>query len=362
MAISIKNLEKSEVEIEGEIEASVFEKFWTKAVKKLSNEVKIDGFRTGNIPEDILAKNIGEDTILDEAAELALREEYPKIIIENKIEAIGRPKITISKIAKGNPLGYKIITAVLPTISLPDYKTISKKVLDEELKKEVKVGVEEIDNVINEIGRMRARQEEVKVPDETSAITKEEAKKSASDENIKAPDAELPEFNDEFVKTMGNFENVADFRAKLEKNLQTEKEAAKVEKIRSQIIEETNKGSKMEVPEILISGEQNKMIAEYKNEVTQNGLDWADYLKNIKKTEDDIKKETIELAQKRVRYNLILKNIAKLENIKVPEEEVTKEAERLVKAYEGADLDSAKMYVEDILTNAKVFDFLESLK
>lgn len=361
MAISIKKLEKSEIEIDGEIEASVFDKFWTKAVKKLSNEVKIDGFRTGNIPEDILVKNIGEDTILDEAAELALREEYPKIIIENKIEAIGRPKITISKIAKGNPLGYKIITAVLPTITLPDYKTISKKVLDEELKKEVKVGVEEIDNVINEIRRMRARQEEVKIPDETSATDKPQPEADKAEGETKK-EAELPEFNDEFVKTMGNFENVADFRAKLEKNLQTEKEAAKVEKIRSQIIEETNKGSKMEVPEILISGEQNKMIAEYKNEVTQNGLDWADYLKNIKKTEDDIKKETIELAQKRVRYNLILKNIAKLENIKVPEEEVTKEAERLVKVYEGADLDSAKMYVEDILTNAKVFDFLESLK
>ncbi|MEK7065967.1 MAG: hypothetical protein AAB965_00140, partial [Patescibacteria group bacterium] len=197
-------------------------------------------------------------------------------------------------------------------------------------------------------------QEEVKVPDEASAT---ETPVSAEPKK-----EELPEFNDEFVKTMGNFENVADFRAKLEKNLQTEKEAAKVEKIRSQIIEETNKGSNMEVPDILVAGEQNKMIAEYKNEVTQNGLDWAEYLKNIKKTEDDIKKETVELAQKRVRYNLILKNIAKLENIKVPEEEVTKEAERLVKAYEGADLDSAKMYVEDILTNAKVFDFLESLK
>lgn len=332
MAISIKKLEKSEIEIEGEIEASVFIASWNKAVKKLSSEVKIDGFRTGNIPEAILIKNVGEDAILDEAAELALREEYPKLLIDNKIEARGRPKITITKIARGNPLGYKIITAVLPTISLPDYKNISKKILGEELKKEVKVGIGEIDNVINELRKTRAKGED-------------------------AP----PEFNDEFVKTLGNFENVADFRVKLEKNLQTEKEAAKLEKIRSQIIEETNKGSMMEVPEVLIAGEQNKMIAEYKNEVTNQGLKWEEYLKNLKKNEGEIKKETRELAEKRVRYNLILKNIAKLENIKVPEEDVTKEAEKLVKAYEGADLDSAKMYVEDILLNAKVFDFLESL-
>ncbi|MBI5140137.1 MAG: hypothetical protein HZA94_01690 [Candidatus Vogelbacteria bacterium] len=332
MAISIKKLEKSEIEIEGEIEASVFIASWNKAVKKLSSEVKIDGFRTGNIPEAILIKNVGEDAILDEAAELALREEYPKLLIDNKIEARGRPKITITKIARGNPLGYKIITAVLPTISLPDYKNISKKILGEELKKEVKVGIGEIDNVINELRKTRAKGED-------------------------AP----PEFNDEFVKTLSNFENVADFRVKLEKNLQTEKEAAKLEKIRSQIIEETNKGSMMEVPEVLIAGEQNKMIAEYKNEVTNQGLKWEEYLKNLKKNEGEIKKETRELAEKRVRYNLILKNIAKLENIKVPEEDVTKEAEKLVKAYEGADLDSAKMYVEDILLNAKVFDFLESL-
>ena len=58
---------------------------------------------------------------------MALSEYYPKILEENKIDAISRPEISITKLARKNPLGFKIKTATMPEMKLPDYKQIAKK-------------------------------------------------------------------------------------------------------------------------------------------------------------------------------------------------------------------------------------------
>ena len=93
-----------------------------RAVKEISEKAEMDGFRRGKIPEDILIKNLGLGVLLEKMAVIALEKEYPKIIKEYKIKAIGRPEITLTKVAENNPLGFKIKTSVLPEITLPDYK------------------------------------------------------------------------------------------------------------------------------------------------------------------------------------------------------------------------------------------------
>ena len=82
----------------------------------------------------------------------------------------------------------------------------------------------------------------------------------------------------------------------------------------------------------------------------------------INKKEEELRKEAEEPATKRVKYKLILKTIANKEDIKIPEEKVAEEVEKLLKYYENADLDSAKMYIEDVMTNEKVFELLDNQK
>ena len=89
--IKIKNLEKSRVEITGSIAKESFESFRAQALKNINNEITIDGFRKGNVPENILISKVGEMSILEEMAELALSSAYPEIITAQKIDAIGRP-------------------------------------------------------------------------------------------------------------------------------------------------------------------------------------------------------------------------------------------------------------------------------
>ena len=82
--IKIKKLGKAVVEITGSVSTETFSTFRKKALENINNEVTVDGFRKGKIPENILLSKVGEMTILEEMAELALSKIYPEII-ENEI-------------------------------------------------------------------------------------------------------------------------------------------------------------------------------------------------------------------------------------------------------------------------------------
>ena len=126
--IKINKLDKSRVEITGSISEKEFSIFRKQALQNINDEVSIDGFRKGKVPENVLVSKVGDMSILEEMAELALSKAYPEIIIENKIDAIGRPEISITKLAADNPLEFKIVTTVTPEIKLADYKKLSKDI------------------------------------------------------------------------------------------------------------------------------------------------------------------------------------------------------------------------------------------
>lgn len=351
---TIKKLENSEIEIKGEIAAEKLNSFRAAALKSLAEDVKMDGFRQGHIPESVLVQNIGEMGIMEEMAELALREAYPKFVTENKLDVLGRPEISITKIAKDNPLEFTIKTAVMPTFKLADYKEIAKKTWKETDKEKIEVTEKEVDDVVNEIRKARAQKT-------NHAPHKCEDEKCAHEQPAEKEEA-LPEVNDEFVKSLGNFADVADFRKKLTENVKTEKEHAQKEAGRTKILDTLVEKTDISIPKALLHGEINQILSEVRGKIEQLGLKFEDYLKQIKKTEEDIGKEAEEPARKRVKYKLILKEIAKEENIKIPEEEILKEVENLMKYYEKADFTSAKMYVEDVMTNEKVFELLDNAK
>ncbi|HRY62433.1 MAG TPA: trigger factor [Candidatus Paceibacterota bacterium] len=356
---TIKKLENSEIEIIGSISAEKFESYKQKAIKDIGEHINLDGFRKGHIPEDVLIKEVGEMTILEEMAEAALRDAYPKFIIENKIEAIGRPNISITKIAKNNPLEFKIVTAVMPVIGDTNHKNVAKSVWGELSKEKLDVTDKEVEDVVMEIRKARAKKDDGhKCEDEHCKENHDKEKNPPT----KAEEAPLPELNDEFVKSIGNFTGVEDFKEKIKKNIGIEKESAQKEKARTQILDKIIEKTKFTIPEVLIKGETNQILHELRGKIEQLGLDFEEYLKQTKKTEEDVRKEAKEPAEKRVKYKLILKAIAKEENIQIPQEEVMKEVENLLKYYEGADMESAKSYVEDTMINEKVFELLESNK
>ena len=118
--IKIAKLPDSEVEVNGEIAAEKLATFRKAALEYLGQHVTIDGFRKGKVPEKMLVGKVGEMTILEEMAELAISKLYPDLLVELKIDAICRPEIALTKIAVGSYLSFKIKTAVMPEVVLPD--------------------------------------------------------------------------------------------------------------------------------------------------------------------------------------------------------------------------------------------------
>ncbi len=345
MQIKTNNLPNSEIEITGEIPAPEFESYFPKALKYLGENVELDGFRKGKAPESVLLSKLPESKILEEMAEMALGETYPKILEEHKIDAIGRPEIIITKLARNNDLGFKIKTAVIPTLKMPEYKKIAKDIqsnLTEE-EKDNKVTAEEMEKVILDIRKSRAPKIETKEGEEEKEL-----------EPI------LPELNDEFVQAMGPFENVEDFKKKLEENIKLEKENMVKEKTRIKMIEAIIEKTEVEVPHILVDVETNKIIGRMKDDIAQMGLKFEDYLKHLQKSEEDLRKDFEKDALQRAKLALVLAEIAKLENIKPEEADIEHEVAHILEHYKDADPERARMHTENVLTNDKVFKFLET--
>ncbi len=142
MNISKKDLGKSQIEITVELEAEEFKPYVLRGAQKVSEEVKIEGFRPGKAPYEILKNKIGEMTILEEAAHIAIDKTIDKIVKDNVSGAnlpaglrtgqagrqvVGQPQVNITRLAPDNPMEYKIIITLLPEIKLGKYKDLKIK-------------------------------------------------------------------------------------------------------------------------------------------------------------------------------------------------------------------------------------------
>ncbi len=194
MQITIKKLDKSEVEIVGVLPVADFEKYEDKALSVIAERLDLPGFRKGKAPASMVKDNVTEMMILEEMAEQALHKLYPQILEEHKIDAIGRPQIAITKIAKGSDLEFKIHTAVLPEMELPDYKKLSaEQNKKDDFKKEVIVDEAEVEKTILQLRKMRAEQ----------ALPKHEHEDGDDHDHTheEIAESDYPEFNDDFAKS-----------------------------------------------------------------------------------------------------------------------------------------------------------------
>ncbi len=360
--IKLNSLPERELEIIGSITAEKMAEMREKALKKFKESVELPGFRKGNAPDTLVAQKVGEMTLMEEAAELALSEEYPNILDEHKIDAMGRPEINITKIGVGSPLEFKVKTSLLPEVKLTDYRKVasSQQLASRE---EILVTEKDVEDVIQDI-RQNLAHEKAKSRSELDSTTgvHSEAGGGKDHNHRKVEDSDLPEVNDKFAKMIGNFESVEQMKEKIKENILVEKKLKEKDKKRTAILEDIMQKSTINLPKIIIEGELEKMLAQFKDDIAKAGLTYEDYLKHIKKGEEEIKKEWKETAVKRAKSQVILNTIAKEENISPKEEDVKREMEHILANYKEADRFRVRMYVETFLTNELVFQFLESVK
>lgn len=338
--VEIKKLPNSRIEIKTSIGAEEFDATRNEAIKHIGADVELPGFRKGHVPEKVLLSKIGEAALLEEMAEIAIGKSYPAIVVQEKIDVLGRPEIGITKIAHGNPLEFTITTAVFPEYKLPDYKKIAAK--SSKKKDEIKVTDEDMEKTINQIKRMRAQ-----------SIAESEGKEF--DES-----AALPELDDEYIATLGAGKTLEEFKNTLKENMLLEKTRTAKDKKRIEIMEAIAGETKIELPEIIIEQELLRMEDEFAADVARMGLDIEGYLKSVEKTKEDLKKDWRPDAIKRATIQILIGKIADEEKLEPDPVKLEQDVKALRERYPEAEKGRIHSYVVMLLTNERVFEFLEA--
>ncbi len=436
MNFTVKKLPKSEIEITVTLSPDEFAPHLKTAAALISEKVNIEGFRPGKATYDAVKNKIGEHAVYEEATEIAVRASFPKareeLVRDGKFPAdhpaIGRPEVTIIKLAPGNEFTYKIKMAVLPSVELPDWRAIAKKAAAD--KKEQSVTGEEIEKAIGWLAESRMkliaasrpaahgdhvevdfeiRRDGVKIAEGDSrnhplvigqgkfmpgfedqlvgmhineqktfmlAVPPDWREQSVAGKSLDfsvtmkaVQERILPEITDEFAVGLGGFASLEALRATVREGILAEKKEKESQRVRGLIIAGIARQAVMDVPEVLIASEIEKMAAELKAGIADLGMQWPDYLLHIKKSEEELRAGWQDEAKNRVRAALCLREIAREENIVPSEEEITARANQYLAQLKNTNgaakkIDPAELrdYTQGILRNEKVFEFLENME
>ncbi len=334
-----------EVTLEIEVKSEVLNKLKDEAIKRIGESVKIDGFRPGNIPAKVIVEKVGEYAIYEEATRMFIDTNFITILQDSKHFPINQPNISITKLAPGEDAEIKIEFAVAPEIEVGDYKKIAKKQISEGKSKAEEVTDAEVDSVVLNLQREIAHFEY-------------HQKNDAHDHSH--GELDLPEVDDTFAQKVGPFKTVEEMKKAIYENLVGNKAQREVEKRRIQLIDEVIEKSKMKYPEFLLRSEQSIMLEELKADVAQSGQSFGEYLKMINKTEDTVKEERKEMADKRVKTQLVLSKIANEEKLKADQVHVDEQVVEILRTHVNADKDNVRMFVERFELNQLVWKLLEA--
>jgi len=382
MKVSAEPVKNSQVTLNIEMEPVEIEKYLEKAYNRLVKRVSVPGFRKGKAPRDVLERHIGKDTLFQEALEDLIPATYKEALEEQKIEPIAQPQF---EMIQTEPLIFKAVVPLKPTIKLGDYTRIRVE------SKPVKIKKEDIDTTIEQLRHQQAilspvdrpvqfddvvtidiegekegesflirkdvvyevtREAKLPLPgfaEKLEGMSKGEEKSfvlsyppdyeiqelAGKDHGFKVTVTEikekkLPEVDDELAKTLGK-EDVASLREQIASNLKAGAEERARLELEQKAIDAAVELSEVEYPPALVDREIDRLLSEEARQFTEgvNGLE--NYLKTINKTMDDHKAELRPMADRRVVRSLVLGKIAEDDKIEVDDSEIDVEIDRMLK-------------------------------
>lgn len=408
MKSEIKKLENSIIEIIIEEDASFVAKYRKDAIKDLTKNADIKGFRKGaTIPESIIVQNYGEEMINAMAIERAIDVLYRKALRENNILPTGQA--AIKEVVSQSPLKVVVEVEVYPEVEIAkkDYEKISiKKTATRVTQKEVDASIEDIQKRLTnfveaEAGYKAQMGDKVTVDtdgyegdtllDQTSMrayplvlgsntlvpgfeeglVDLKEGDEKDLDitfpkdyhnadfagkktvfkaKVIKIEKADKPEITPEFTKAIRGKElDLEGFKALIKEEItDTKKQNARIQD-EEKLLEELMKISKVEPGASMLKGSMDKVFAEIKQNIEASGANPSDYIKSLNMTEEQYKETHVKpVAEKRLKGELILHTIKDMENIEVSNKDIEKEVKVIMSKYESEQVKErlSELYVE----------------
>lgn len=388
MNIDTVPLEDHQVKITVEVDPDSFESSKRRAARKLSKRAKIPGFRPGKAPYPVIVRHIGEAAILEEAIELTVDDIYPIAIESSEIEPYGPgtlesiPEMDPPIFEFVVPLRATVDLSDYKAVRLPyELKDITEDDIDDVVNnlREQQAIIEPVDRSAQEgdlvtvrLNALRTKIEEDEDPklienrsfpvvieaddNETDewpfpGFSKELIGTSKGEEKTirysypedspieayRGLDVEfileiedirsrtLPESNDEFAQSVGEFEKLEDLRSTIKENLEIQSRQSYENEYDQQVLDEIVSLSTIKYPPQMLEHEINIVISNMERQLESQGLDIDLYMKSREIDMDGLKEEAKPIAEDRLKKSLVLLEIAEQEEIKVDPEELQTE-------------------------------------
>lgn len=423
MEYSVQKLEKSRIEIAVSVENEEWDACILEAYKKNKGHYKIEGFRPGKVPFNVIEKRYGKEIFFEDAADFAINKYYAEILDGNKdIEPVARPEVDIKAVGK-EELKFVITVEVMPAFDMPVYtgltvEKINVEIADDAVQKELERRQEQScrwvdvsdraaqdgDRVVidysgsvdgvkfdggtaekqpldlgsnsfipgfeSQVAGMEIGAEKdinVKFPEEyhAEALAGKDAVFAVKLHEIKVK--ELPALDDEFAKDVSEFDTLEEYKTDIKnKMLKNAEQKAKFDED-SKLIDAILAGADIELPEALIDNEVDGMMQELEMRMANNGIKLDDFLKYTGSTLEGLRAERRDEAAKAVKSRLVLEKIITAEKIDVTKEEMDaamqNEADKAGKSLDdfkkGLDRHSFG-HIANGLISDKLFDFLRA--
>lgn len=392
MKVNTERIDKKQVEITIEVDEKQVDEGLNYAYKKIVKQVNIPGFRKGKVPRKIIEQRFGVEVFYEEAIDYLMPKAYMEAMekVAEDFEIVGKPDVDIVQMEQGKPFIFKAKVEVKPEFELGEYKgleleRVDMEVTSEDVEQELKnlqerhaqlevmgeddqvekgdkilldfVGKDEgvpfeggsAENYSLEVGSnsfipgfeeqlvgMKLNEEKVINVTFPEQYHSEELAGKAVTFDVKINEIKrkrLLDLDDEFAKDISEFETLQELKDDIENNLKKQKEEMGKNQLRIQAIEKMVENHEIDVPESMIESQVDTFIREFDYRLNVQGLSLDKYLKYSNLKIEQIREQYKEDAIKAVKKDLILEAIVKAEDIKLSENELDAEIQRLAEAY-----------------------------
>jgi len=347
-------------------------------LKELSKKVKIDGFRKGKVPMNIVKARYG-DSVYFEIVEKVIDETVREALATEKLTPAAMPDVNPTTMEPGKDLVYEADFDLMPEIKdidLTDIKiktavaTVKDKDIDQSLEQLQKQQIEWKPIVLGE-GQMLEDFEKgligVKADEDTSIKVNfpkeypgEEVAGKKAEFAIKVhsvSEAILPEIDDEFAKRY-NSDSVKSLREEIQKTMDVNVENSLSSVNRVRVFDALVSKVAIDVPRKLVQEEIGRMAENQKDQMRQRGMDPEMVGKNTDVFEPE--------AKKRVALGLIMMQYIQEKSIKVDQDKVDEYIEKMASGYEDpaefiayySSDKERKAQVESLVLETQVVDSL----
>ena len=380
-----------------EFSAEEFKDALNKAYLANRSKFQIDGFRKGKAPRKVIESHYGHDVFWDEALNDLLEKGYFDAVKEMGIEVISQPAFESPEVKADEPVVLSGSVQVFPELEVENYKglevekvetVIGDKEVQEELEKVQKsqARMEVVEDRKSEMGDTvvidfdgsvdgeafsggKAENYELKlgsgqfIPGFEEQLVGKEAGEEADVEVVFPGDyhAEelagkpalfkckvheikkeiLPEIDDELASDVSDFETLAEYKEDLKKKLQEKAAETDLSVMKDRVLEQLYTQNEIEVPAVMIANEVENMLYDMNQSLSAQGLSLKQYTEWTGQSIDELREQSKPEAEKRIRTRVLLKNVIRMENLEVAEEEIRELMEDFGKQY-GMDVDQVK--------------------